>query len=97
MESADVTAFNRTSELMRRFNDAFRFYDPAALVELVAADCTIENTQFELEEVFVAGERALIRWRYRFGPGASDSIRGVNIMRVRDGLIVEALGYVKGV
>jgi ketosteroid isomerase-like protein len=116
--------YNETSELMRRFNDAFRFHDPAALLELVAADCVIENsqpapngsrhvgrdaclavwqglatatgTQFSLEEVFVAGERAVIRWRYRFGEGESGSIRGVNVMRVRAGQIVEALGYVKG-
>jgi len=115
--------FNETSELMRRFNDAFRFHDPAALVELVAPDCVIENTQpapdgsrhvgreacltvwqglasatgtqFNLEEVFVAGDRAIIRWRYRFGDGERDSIRGVNVMRVRGGFIVEALGYVK--
>ena len=116
--------WNDTAELMRRFNDAFRFHDPASLEALVAKDCVIENTQpapdgsrhvgreaclavwqglasaagtqFSLEEVFVAGERALIRWRYRFAEGESGSIRGVNIMRVRDGLIVEALGYVKG-
>lgn len=119
-----TTTFNATSELMRRFNDAFRFHDPAAFLDLIAADCVIENTQpapngsrhvgrdaclavwqglasaegtqFNLEEVFVAGERAIIRWRYRFGEGESDSIRGVNVMRVRDGQIVEALGYVKG-
>jgi ketosteroid isomerase-like protein len=119
-----TTTYNATSELMRRFNDAFRFHDPAALLELVAADCVIENTQpapngsrhvgrdaclavwqglasatstqFNLEEVFVAGERAVIRWRYRFGDGESGSIRGVNVMRVRGGQIVEALGYVKG-
>jgi ketosteroid isomerase-like protein len=30
------------------------------------------------------------------GAGQNDSIHGVNIIRVRDGLIVEALGYVKG-
>ena len=119
------TAFdNETAELMRRFNDAFRFHEPKALEELVADDCTIENTtpapngsrhvgraaclavwqglaaakdtQFELEEVFVAGERAVIRWRYRFGPTEHDSIRGVNLMRVRGGRIVEAMGYVKG-
>jgi hypothetical protein len=27
--------------------------------------------------------------------GKESSVRGVNLMRVRDGLIVEALGYVK--
>ena len=48
---------------------------------------------FDLEEIFAAGERGTIRWRYRRDGG---SIRGVNLMRVRDGLIVEAMGYVKG-
>jgi ketosteroid isomerase-like protein len=115
---------NDTAEVIRRFNDAFRFHDPKALEPLVADDCTIENTtpapegrreegkaaclamwqglatapgtQFELEEVFVAGPRAVIRWRYRFGPGPADSVRGLNWMRVRGGQIVEAMGYVKG-
>ncbi len=115
---------NETAELMRRFNDAFRFHDPKALDDLVADDCVIENTtpapngsrhvgraaclavwqglaaatdtRFELEEVFVAGERAVIRWRYRFGPTENDSIRGLNWMRARGGRIVEAMGYVKG-
>lgn len=50
----------------------------------------------DLEEVFVAGERAIIRWRLWWGEGEENSVRGVNLMRVRDGLIVEALGYVKG-
>lgn len=54
------------------------------------------TVQFEPEEVTVAGERATIRWRrYRLGPGPADLMRGVNLMRVRDGLIVEALGYSK--
>jgi hypothetical protein len=58
----------------------------------LAAD---QATQFEPEEVAVAGERATIRWRYRFGDGPADSVRGVNLMRVRDGVIIEALGYSK--
>lgn len=53
------------------------------------------ETHFDLEEVFVAGERAIIRWRYRWGEGENDSVRGVNLMRVRGGYIVEAMGYVK--
>jgi ketosteroid isomerase-like protein len=57
---------------------------------------TAPGTYFDLEEVFVAGERAIIRWRYVWGKGAEDSLRGVNLMRVREGLIVEAMGYVKG-
>jgi ketosteroid isomerase-like protein len=53
------------------------------------------STHFEPEEVFVAGERAIIRWRYFWGVGESNSVRGVNLMRVRNGLIIEAMGYVK--
>ena len=53
------------------------------------------NGSFEPEDVVVTGDRATIRWRYRFGEGEENSVRGVNLMRVRDGKIVEALGYVK--
>ena len=51
---------------------------------------------FEPERTVVCGERAMLQWRYRWGEGAAQSIRGVNLMRVSDALIVEALGYVKG-
>jgi ketosteroid isomerase-like protein len=52
-------------------------------------------TWFEPEDVVVAGDRAVIRWRYHFGEGEENTVRGVNLMRVRDGRIVEALGYSK--
>jgi SnoaL-like domain len=54
------------------------------------------GTWFEREEVFVIGDRAVIRWRYCWGDNESQSIRGLNLMRVKDGLIIEAMGYVKG-
>jgi ketosteroid isomerase-like protein len=54
---------------------------------------TDPNSSFAPEDVVVLGDRAIIRWRYRFGEDAS--IRGVNLMHVRDGQVVEALGYVK--
>jgi ketosteroid isomerase-like protein len=122
--SASSAAVRTTSEVIRRFNDAFEQHDPALLSELIAPDCIIENStpapngsrhegreaclklwgrlatspgmQFDREEVFFAGERAVIRWRLRWGEGDSNSVRGVNVMRVRNGLIVEALGYSKG-
>jgi ketosteroid isomerase-like protein len=53
------------------------------------------DSAFAPEDVVVVGDRAIIRWRYRFGHGLSQSIRGVTLMRLRDGLITEALGYVK--
>jgi ketosteroid isomerase-like protein len=48
---------------------------------------------FELEDTVAMGDHATIRWRFHFGDGGS--VRGVNVMRVRDGRIVEALGYAK--
>lgn len=50
---------------------------------------------FVLEEVDVYGERALIFWRYCWGDGDENSVRGINVMRVVGGLIVEGRGYVK--
>ncbi|MFI8962660.1 nuclear transport factor 2 family protein [Streptomyces sp. NPDC053493] len=51
--------------------------------------------QFTPEEVIVAGDRATIVWTYRFGDGPEEWVHGVNVMRVTDGRIVEALGFSK--
>lgn len=67
-----------------------------ACVALWSGIATAAGTHFDLEDVFVAGNRAIIRWRLWWGEQENDSVRGVNLMRVRDGLIVEAMGYVKG-
>jgi len=61
-----------------------------AFWQAMAADRV--NT-FEVEETFVMGERANVRWRYHFGAGGS--LRGVSLIRVRDARIVEALAYAK--
>ena len=74
--------------------DGARHAGREACVALWSAIATQAGTRFDLEETFVAGERATIRWRYFMADG--NSIRGVNLMRVADGLIVEAMGYVKG-
>jgi ketosteroid isomerase-like protein len=50
---------------------------------------------FEIEDTVAMGERGFILWRYRWGSSEAESVRGVNIVRVRDGQIVEALGYLK--
>jgi ketosteroid isomerase-like protein len=50
---------------------------------------------FEVEEVAVFGDRAINRWRYRFGEGDDHSVRGVTLIRVRANKIVEALAYAK--
>ncbi len=53
------------------------------------------GSQFTPQDVIVAGDRATILWDFRYGSGPADRVSGVNVMRVRDGLIVEALGYSK--
>ena len=50
------------------------------------------DIRFETESIEVYDDRAVIRWRLH-SPDAN--FRGVNLMRVRDGKIVEALGYAK--
>lgn len=56
-----------------------------------------EAQSIEIEEIFALGERCIMRWVYRWGEGEkSGRIRGVDLYRVRDGLISEKLSYVKG-
>ncbi|MER8827301.1 nuclear transport factor 2 family protein [Mesorhizobium sp. M0938] len=74
--------------------DGARHAGREACVGLWSAIATQAGTRFDVEETFVAGERATIRWRYFMADG--NSIRGVNLMRVESGRIVEAMGYVKG-
>ena len=72
-----------------------RYVGRAACLGFWRALADDRGTQFEPEEVVVAADRATIRWRYRFGAGPLEYVRGVNVMRVCDGAIVEALGYSK--
>lgn len=53
------------------------------------------TSHFEVEDIHTGDEWAVIRWRYVWGPRPDDSVRGVNVMRVVDGKIVEAAGYSK--
>ena len=68
----------------------------AACLALWQQIAAAPGTWFDIEDVEISGERAIIRWHYHWGEDAAASVRGVNLMRVQDGLIVEARGYVKG-
>jgi ketosteroid isomerase-like protein len=57
---------------------------------------TTPDIRFESERIISRGDRGMIQWRLVWGPDHASSVRGVNLMRVRDGRIVEAQGYVKG-
>lgn len=54
-----------------------------------------KDMHFDTESIDILGDRGIIKWRLTWGAGKNDSVRGVNIMRVRAGKIIEALGYVK--
>jgi ketosteroid isomerase-like protein len=91
---ADLVADDCVIENTTPAPDGARHAGKAACIELWSAIATGPGTRFELEETFVAGDRATIRWR--FWMADDSSMRGVNLMRVADGRIVEAMGYVKG-
>jgi ketosteroid isomerase-like protein len=57
-----------------------------------------KEVNFEAEEIFAAGERCVLLWVYHWvgKDGMPGHVRGVDIFRLRDGLIAEKLSYVKG-
>ena len=56
------------------------------------------EARFETEQVVAAGDRAFWTWVYRWTDqdGQQGHVRGVDIVRVRDGKIAEMCAYVKG-
>ncbi len=91
----DLVGERCVMEAIQPAPDGARYEGRTACLEFWQALADDRTTQFEAEEIAVAGDRAIIRWRYRYGDGAADYVRGVNLMRVEDGRIVEALGYSK--
>lgn len=71
-------------EAVTRFWQGFFLQSPAAHIEI--------------EEIFGLGERCVMRWTYSWegAQGEAGHIRGVDVFRVRNGLILEKLSYVKG-
>ena len=56
-----------------------------------------ESPKFTAEDTFGAGDRVTVRWRFTWGDGgAGGHVRGVDVIRVRDGKVAEKLAYVKG-
>ena len=55
------------------------------------------TASFAAEEQFAAGDRCVVRWRYTWQEnGEEHHLRGVDVLRVRDGKLAEKLAYVKG-
>jgi hypothetical protein len=94
---ADLIADDCVLENTAPAPDGDRHVGREACLAVWNAIASDRNGRFDSEEVRVLGDHALLFWRYRWGEGPNDSVRGVNIMRVRGGRIVEARGYVKQV
>ena len=91
----DLIAEDCVRESVEPAPDGTRVVGRAANLEFWRNLANNKDGAFSVEDVVVFGDRANVRWRYRFGPGLSQSVRGVTLMRLRDGLIVEALAYSK--
>jgi ketosteroid isomerase-like protein len=91
----DDVVFENTSP----FPDGERYEGQAAVAGFWARlFASTPSAVFEAEDAFAAGDRATVRWRYRWidADGAPGHIRGVDVFRVRDGKVAEKLSYVKG-
>ena len=74
--------------------DGTRHVGREALLEAFRAFFAASSTtHFEMEEMFGAGDRVIVRWVYSWADG---HVRGVDLVRVRDGRVAESLAYVKG-
>jgi hypothetical protein len=76
--------------------DGARYEGREACLDFWKGIASSANLVFKAEEIAAMGDRGIIRWQLRWGEQEADRVRGVNIMRVRGGKIVEGLGYVKG-
>jgi ketosteroid isomerase-like protein len=82
-------------EAMQPAPDGLRVEGYQANVDFWQAMVADTTGAFEVEAVVISGDRATIRWRYRFGAGEAASVRGVSLIQVRDGKILEVLAYAK--
>ena len=106
-------AFNRhdVDEVMRLMTDdvVFENTSPAPDGERYEGQAAVRafwerlfgdtpSAHFESEDIFTAGDRATVRWRYTWtgDDGTTGHVRGVDVLRVRDGKVAEKLSYVKG-
>ncbi len=56
------------------------------------------DASFTEEGSFAAGDRGVLLWRFSWtgDDGAPGHVRGVDVLKFRDGLVAEKLSYVKG-
>ena len=84
------TVFENTSPA----SDGTRLQDIAAMrTSFTDSFETNPRARFHIEEQFAAGDHCVVRWRYDWGAG---HVRGVDVHRLRDGMIAETYAYLKG-
>ncbi|MET0421764.1 MAG: nuclear transport factor 2 family protein [Acidimicrobiia bacterium] len=55
------------------------------------------TAHFDTEDMIVTDDRGVVQWRYTWIDGdVPHHVRGVDVMRVRDGRVAEKFSYVKG-
>ena len=56
------------------------------------------TAHFDAEDVITTADRCVVQWRYTWtnDDGTNNSIRGADVIRVRDGKVAEKFAYVKG-
>jgi ketosteroid isomerase-like protein len=64
----------------------------AALATVWAPSFARGGDPFVIEDIIVAGDRVVQMWRV---PDGDRVVRGVDVLRVRDGRVAEKFGYVK--
>ncbi len=73
--------------------DGTRYVGRAAIREAWRPIFDDATAHFEPEETFAAGDRVVQLWTYSWDGG---HVRGVDVIKVRDGKVSEKLSYVKG-
>jgi hypothetical protein len=91
----DLVAENCRVENSQPAPDGSVHVGKEACIALWSGIAASAHIRFEPEQVEARGDLGIITWKLYFGEGARDWVRGVNIMRVADGRIVEGRGYVK--
>jgi ketosteroid isomerase-like protein len=89
----DIIAPDVVMESMQPAPNGTRYEGYDVNMAFWRAMATDRVNRFEVEDTFIMGDRANIRWRFHFADGGS--VRGVSLIRVRNGKIVEALAYSK--
>jgi ketosteroid isomerase-like protein len=89
----DIIAPDVVMESMQPAPNGTRYEGYDVNMAFWRAMATDRVNRFEVEDIFIMGDRANIRWRFHFADGGS--VRGVSLIRVRNGKIVEALAYSK--